>query len=217
MLPDRSTNSADSGASRDQPSDAFLIESLRGGDSAALDKLMDRYDRLVRYVIYQLSKDHCRKDPEWLDSVASAAWLGFFNATCRADAESPRSTAALLTQIARNQAVTALRKTRRAPASVDVPESAEALPGTDVTDDPAALNAEIEDLGMLQACLERLSEPDRALTSQLVAITERRWRAAAEALGMSESTLRSKWRRVVDQLRECMDRKSRGEFAPRGR
>ena len=57
--------------------EAYLVQSVLGGDPAALRELMSRYDRLVRYAVFRAARDRCRKDPEWLDSIGSATWAGF--------------------------------------------------------------------------------------------------------------------------------------------
>jgi DNA-directed RNA polymerase specialized sigma24 family protein len=80
--------------------------------------------------------------------------------------------------------------------------------------EPSLTLSEIEELGALRECLDDLDPNDRTLTSQLTAITERRWKAAAEALGMSESTLRSKWGRILERLRGCVERKTGIRLAP---
>ena len=64
--------------------------------------------------------------------------------------------------------------------------------------------------------LDALEGDDRALVAQLDAITDRRWKDAAQALGMKESTLRSRWQRVLERLRECMTERTDNPFAPRG-
>jgi len=196
----------------ESPSDAFLVASLTAGDAAALRTLVDRYDRLVRYTIYRLTKDRCVKDPQWLDAVASTTWTGFVRAMRRPDKEPPRSVSALLASIARNQAVSALRG-RPAPAISLEGHDAEFQDAESI--DPADLLVEVEELDTLRACLACLDADDRLLVSQLRLITERRWRAAAEALGMSESTLRSKWGRVLDRLRACVERKTASGLARR--
>ena len=57
-----------------EPSDNELLVAIGRGDPLALRLLMDRFDRLVRYVIYRASRQRCRRDPLWLDSVASEVW-----------------------------------------------------------------------------------------------------------------------------------------------
>lgn len=214
MLANRSARSGARGAEPPEPSDEFLVQSLRGGDAAALKQLMDRYDRLVRYSVYKLTKDQCQKDPQWLDSIASATWAGFVQSVTREGGESLRSVSAFLIFVARNQAISALRRKRHDAVFLDAdPKTGQPEIAVELKD-PSLLVSEIEELAALRDCLGNLDTEDRPLTSQLAAITERRWKAAAEALGMSESTLRSRWGRILDQLRDCVERRTGIRLAP---
>jgi DNA-directed RNA polymerase specialized sigma24 family protein len=69
---------------------------------------------------------------------------------------------------------------------------------------------------VMRECLHELDSEDQAMASQLQAITERQWRIASEALGVSESTLRSRWKRTLDRLRSCIARKTGKNLAPDG-
>ena len=105
--------SGDTSAEHDQtsgPDDGFLVASLLGGDSAALSKLMERYDRLVRYTIFRVARGLCERDPDWLESVASDTWAGFVQSMRREAGGRPQSMKAYLAQIARNRAVSAMRQ-----------------------------------------------------------------------------------------------------------
>ncbi len=197
------------------PSDDFLISSLLGGDETALRKLIDRYDRLVRFTIYRSSKAQCAADPQWLDSVASSAWAGFLQTLRRRSADCPRSTAALLATIARNHAVSALRTRMGQPLATDDAQALASFPAT--LDDASVLLAEVELLAALRDCSATLDEPDRLILSQSSLLLERRWRDAAAALAVSESTLRYRWTRVLERLRDCVEGKTGREFAPQDR
>jgi hypothetical protein len=63
-----------------EPSDDALAALVAGGDETALRMLLDRYDRLVRYTIYRTARGMCKRDPQFLDSVATEAWMGFVRA-----------------------------------------------------------------------------------------------------------------------------------------
>jgi len=198
------------------PDDGFLISSMVGGDAAALHKLMDRYDRLVRYTIFRVAKERCTADPDWLDSVAGDTWTGFVESMRRDPDNSPRSLAAYLARTARNRAVSAVRRVARDvdALSLDTDDAGREVAST--LDDPKETLERVELLGVLRECLHELESDDQALASQLEAITERRWRQASEALGISESTLRSRWKRTLAQLRRCVERKGVKTLAPPG-
>lgn len=190
------------------PDDDYLITSLVGGDAAALTALMGRYDRLVRYTIRCSSREQCRRDPHWLESVASDTWFGFVRSLKREPTKKPQSVPAYLSRIARNQSVTALRRAKGPVQAVNVDPESEAweIPGN--LEDPSEVAARLEDLAALRECVSKLDDPDQAMVEQLSAITARRWRDAADALGIPESTLRSRWKTVLVRLRRCLQRKS---------
>ena len=198
------------------PDDDFLIAAVRGGDAAALRKMMDRYDRLVRYTIYRLSKDRCQRDPHWLESIASDTWAGFVRSTQRDPANRPKSVAAYLASIARNQCANAARQAGGRRGTVPLADDDDTVLIPAKTEDPGEFVSRIEDLEALRRCLGELDERGREIVSQLGAITERRWREAAGALGISESTLRSRWKRTVERLRGCLRQKTGKSFAPHG-
>lgn len=217
MPTDRAVESRERNRSSPYPTDAFLIASVLGGDAAALGKLMDRYDRLVRYTVFSASTDRCSRDPQWLDAMASATWEGFVQSMRHDPDNRPRSLRAYLTRIARNQVVSALRGVRSGAEVVEIDASADQVVVTSELEEPVETLSRLELLEALRACLSELSPEDRTLATQLEAITERRWKDAAAALGLAESTLRSRWRSTLERLRGCVRRKTGEEtFAPGG-
>ncbi len=201
---------ADSG-----PSDAFLIAGLIGGDAAALGALIRRYDGLVRYAIFRLSVQECRRDPDWVDSVASATWAGFVRSMQRAGSHPPASAKAYLARIAHNQTISARRAASTGEAAgLSIHGDEGSLDIASEAEEPVEVLSGLESLESLKACLASLEQDDRTLVSQLPAITERRWRDAAAALGMSESTLRSRWKGALGRLRACVDGKTGKRLAP---
>lgn len=187
--------------------DEFLIASLAGGDAAALDKLMDRYDRLVRFAIFRASKEQCRRDPQWLDSIASATWAGFVTSLRRAPENRPRAVKAFLVQIARNQIVSALRKASTEKAMVSISDR-ENVQIESQHENHVDVLARLELIEALRACLADLDSDDRPLAAQLGAIIERRWKEAASVLGIPESTLRSRWKVLLERLGDCVEHKT---------
>ncbi len=194
--------------------DGFLIAGIRGGDEAALRKLIERYDRLVRLTVFRASTKIAASDPQWVDSIASATWAGLVRSLRSDPTQTPDALPAYLVRIARNQVVSALRRLRPSEASADVVDVAESANevGDSLTPSNLAENAEL--LGLLRECFSLLDRADQRLTSQLPAIMDRKWERAADILGLSESTLRSQWKRTLEKLRLCLERKSGSRFAP---
>jgi len=181
--------------------DNDLAIAIAAGHEPALRQLMQRYDRLVRYTIFRHTGDRCQSDPQWIDGVASAVWTGMVRAIRRDRYKVPESLRAYVVGVARNQAISALRKagSSKNPPTLDIDAaSGESDPGAA---DPADVAEVMETLTALRDCLDLLAGDDRTLAEQLPMILDRRWREAAEALKMRESTLRSRWKRVLEQLR----------------
>ena len=76
MPTSRATSSTSSSIKGDGPDDQFLMQALLGGDAAAMNKLMQRYDRLVRFTIFRVAKSRCLSDPHWVDTIATDTWTG---------------------------------------------------------------------------------------------------------------------------------------------
>lgn len=204
---------AKSVSSRD-PTEAHLLAALAKGDADALRALIRRYDRLVRYTIHRATPHHCRKDPQWLDSVATDTWAGFVRSMQRGGSTPVASVCAYLVRTAKNQCATALRRLPASEAATELPDDDSAHAAAAHAESPADTLAGIEELEALRDCVSRLNADEAAMLSQLTAITERRWRDAAAGLGMPESTLRSRWKEILDQLRRLMREKTRRSLAP---
>ena len=186
----------------DHPTDAQLLAGIAGGDPLAIRRVMDRYDRLVRYTIYRISRERCRRDPLWLDSVASEVWTD----VCRSARTQPDQAIvnihAYLIQIARRRCIDALRRRAEASQGGGEADYSQVLVGEEDTSD---VLEHLEQLSALRSCMSKLAEDDRRLCGELAAITAGHWREAAERLEMPESTLRSRWKRVLDRLRACLE------------
>lgn len=201
-------------AQSDQPADSFLVSGIVGGDAAALRKLMGRYDRLVRYAIYQMSKARCVQDADWLETLASDTWTGFVQSVQRNPQTELASVKAYLVRIARNRCASALR--RLGPEAEHLVHTAD-LASVEIEskmEEPIELLSRVELLDALRGCLEDLDADSRPMAGELSAITERRWKRAAENLGVSESTLRSRWSKVLERLRRCVFAKTGNSLAP---
>ncbi len=186
-------------------SDRDLVLEFLGGHAHALERLMDRYDGLVRYTVHRYSRAQCRSDPQWLDSVASETWVGFVASLRRLGDHLPVSLRGYLVQTARNKTISAVRAASR--KSIPISDGAEADPAAPGPG-PDEVVARFEQAQALRDCIERLSDSDKEICAHLEAITERRWRDAAVALGLPESTLRSRWKKILEQLRHCMGQKT---------
>jgi RNA polymerase sigma factor (sigma-70 family) len=194
------------GGARDEtPRDAYLLAGLGRGEPEALGRLMDRYDRLVRYTIYRISRERCGRDPLWLDSVASEVWLDVTRSARAQPDLAVANVPSYLIQIARRRCIDAIRRRGEAPEATGGSEDLTASQIPANKEDTSETLSRFEQLSAVRECLGRLNEDDRALCSELSAITAGRWREAAGRLGMPESTLRSRWKRVLDRLRAGLE------------
>ena len=208
---------SDHDASPDEASavtDQFLMDSMLGGDAAALRQLMERYDRLVRYTVFHCARSRAKSDPQWVDSTASVTWSGFVQSLRRRPDSRPESVAKYLVRIARNSAVSELRKVATAERHSSLETVDEAEQASSSADDPAVEIERIELIEALRGCFSDLGAEDRPLSAHLEAILNRRWREAAEALNTKESTLRSRWKKVLEALKRCVEGKIGKSFAP---
>jgi RNA polymerase sigma factor (sigma-70 family) len=195
------------------PEDRQLVVALLAGDAEALRRLIERYDRLIRYAIFKAGRRYCDRDPAWLDARANEAWSGIVQALRRLGPRHlPSNVGTYFAQVARNKALDAIRQ---ADAEQIIPFVAKDLadhgsdPESDPEDDPAAILENLEELDALRDCLARLSEQDQVICAEIGLIMEKQWEEAAARLEMAESTLRSRWRGVLGRLRVCLEKKSK--------
>lgn len=200
--------------SSNQPTDEFLVSSMLTNDEQALQSLINRYDKLIRYTIFRASKTLCQKDPQWLEMVASNTWLGFVHSMRHDPNTPPDNLAAYLARIARNQTLSALRSIRKSQEIQQNIGVLEKQTDKEKLESPEESMIKIEELEALNNCLAELNEDQQKLVSQLDSITRRRWKEAAQVLGMQESTLRSRWVRILERLKRCMKEKTGKSFAP---
>ena len=201
---------------RGLPDDAALVRGVAKGDPGALRNLMDRYDRLVRYAIYRNLKGHCLRDPTFVDARASEVWAGFVESVRRPGSGVDDNLKAYLIRIARNKCHDFLRRTAQEPVSGGLLGEAANL--TDPDPDPLSVLLELEQVETLRQCIAELPANDRNLFSQLDLIVNGRWTEAARRLSVPESTLRSRWPRVLSTLRASFSRTSAKfpkSFAPK--
>ncbi len=192
----------------DQPeSDADLVRQIRDGASDPVRTLMDRYDRLVRYTVFRAARDRCQREPDWLDARASETWTGFIRSVRRPGGSVPADVGAYLVRITRNKVRDALRIAQALADRIGPAGDHDISQIVDENEDTADSAARLEELAGLRACIKRLSDEDQRLCGEIHLIADRRWKEAAERLGMAESTLRSRWERVLDRLRRAMGQK----------
>lgn len=205
-----STDSADrpGAGTDDDPPDAALLQGIVRSDPDALRALMRRYDRLVRFAIYRTCRAHCTQDPDWLDARASETWTGFIRSMQRPGARPLGDVPSYLLQIARHKCLDAVRISRALADQTVTAGDAEIAQLPDTNENTTELLSRLGQLEALRACMAGLNPADRALCSQLHLIVERRWTEAAEKLAIPESTLRTQWRGVLDQLRACLEKKT---------
>lgn len=213
MSPESNTDGSTDARERGCGDDRFLMTSALGGDSAALRKLMDRYDRLVRYTVFRAAQGKAMADPQWVDAVASSTWTGFVQTLRRQPDNLPESLATYLVRVARNCTVSAFRREARADPPFESSDAGGFEPISS-DEDPSVLLERLEMLGVLRECLTELGGEMQRASTQLDAIMGRRWQEAANALGVSESTLRSRWQKTLELLRGCVERKSGKSVAP---
>ncbi|MCC7292489.1 MAG: sigma-70 family RNA polymerase sigma factor [Phycisphaerales bacterium] len=161
--------------------------------------LMQRYDRLVRFAIFRASRSRSLRDPDWLDTIAADTWTAFLRSfTIGRGPDSALKS--YLVSIARHKTVSAIRAAQRTlPAmTTDKPEEADDRAA------PADLLVELEDIERLHAAVGSLDPEDQRILAQATLVTAKRWEEASRVLGMAESTLRSKWQRILKRLRRVM-------------
>jgi len=193
----------------DHPPDGELVRRIRAGDAGELNALMSRYDRLVRYTIFRACRQRCARDPHWLDARASETWTGLLESIRRHNFATPDDLPKYLTQIARNKCQDAIRIGSALAGRMVSADEEELSQLSSRQEDTADALSRLETLDTLRACMQALDSEDRAICGQLTLIVERRWKEAAERLGIAESTLRSRWARLLDRLRSDLDEKNR--------
>lgn len=202
------------GPTEDRPDDAQLLWRLRTGEGDALRELIRRYDRLVRYAVFRLCPGECRRDPMFLDARASETWTGLVRSVQRAETGLPKKIKTYLIQIAKNKCADAMR--RGEPALNTEGEAAGDAIGELQAPAQASVDLLIraEEILALRECIDQLSAREKRICEQMEHLVSGRWRRAAEAVGMPESTLRSQWPGIIRKLKACLEKKTSRNFAP---
>ena len=184
--------------------DARLVRGVLAGDADSLRQLIDHYDRLIRYTVHRSASTACRRDPSFLDACASDAWLGFVESIRRLGSGPNGSLGPYLVQIARNKCLDHLRRVARTPSTEAFEEKAATITADNL--DPLSVLLDLERADVLRSCIQKLGDEDRKLLQEMELVADRRWKEAAQRLGEPESTLRSRWDRMLDRLRRCVEK-----------
>jgi RNA polymerase sigma-70 factor (ECF subfamily) len=171
------------------PSDEALVERVRGGDVGALEALMRRHNRLL----YRTARAILRDDAEAEDAVQEA-YLRAYRALDGFRGESKFST--WLVRIAANEA---LMRRRARPRTADVvPLEAADLQAREERGDHMLRR-------LLEKRIDALPDDYRAVFV-LRAVEELSVEETAQALGIPEATVRSRFFRARGLLRESLAR-----------
>lgn len=207
--PDRSESDA-------RRQDLESVERFLNGDEQGIRDLLDRYDRLVRFSIFKTGRRYCQKDPDWLNARANEAWSRIVERLRWR--ESPSNFPAYFSQISRNTCLDAIARADRREAFRIAEYGSDGNPiDADDEADPAAVIEHLDQLDAIRSVIPSLSQADRQILDEVGLIVDRKWREAADRLGMAESTLRSRWEGILARLRTGLSEKKSKSFAPQNR
>lgn len=172
------------------PSDEALVDRLRGGDLGALEALMRRHNRLL----YRTARAILRDDAEAEEAVQEA-YLRAYRALETFRGESKFST--WLVRIAANEALMRRRARRRTADVVPLEAAAELQSEEERGDDMLRR--------LLEKRIDALPDDYRAVFV-LRAVEDFSVEETAQALGIPEATVRSRFFRARGLLRESLAR-----------
>ncbi len=183
------------------------VARLRRGDLDALSGLITRYqNRLYRYFLRLV------RQPAEAEDLFQQTWLRLAERIRHYD--SNRSFEAWLFTLARNLAIDHMRRIR--PESLDEPISGDPMGETAVarlaSHEPPAFEGifEQERAGRLAGAMDTLPVVYREVLT-LRFEEEMKLEEIAQVLGAPLSTVKSRLRRSLDQLRECLETRHPGE------
>lgn len=184
--------------------DERSIKMLLSGDEQGLRELVERYDRLVRYAIFRAGRRYCERDPHWLDVRANESWTAVVQSLRRG--ATPDNLAGYITQISRNTCIDAVKAAQRRSIfsfTGEAPGDSESI----VNNNPAEMVEYLDQLAAIRELIPGLPKEDQRILGEVALIVERRWKDAAQRLGIAESTLRSRWEGVLVRLRSGLEKK----------
>lgn len=188
-----------------EPSDEALVKRVIGGDTAAFEPLMRRYNR----VLFRTARSIVLDDSE-AEDVLQSAYLQAFSCLSSFRADARLST--WLVRIVMNEALARVRKTQRRAEIIHL----EAYMDDDHIDaqaDASATRFEEPQVAAIRAQTRRLLErkidelPELYRTVfMLREVEEMTVEEASEALGIPEATVRTRHFRGRSMLRESLSR-----------
>ncbi|HEX7249457.1 MAG TPA: RNA polymerase sigma factor [Burkholderiales bacterium] len=177
------------------PADTELVERIRAGDTAAMEALMRRHNR----ILYRTARAILKDDAEAEEAVQDA-YLKAFGALEGFRAESKLST--WLVRIAANEAL--MRRRRRARGAEVIPLNGMEEP-MDHAEGPEQAAGRGELRRVLEARIDRLPDDYRAVFV-LRALEELSVEDTASALDIPEATVRTRFFRARALLRDSLAR-----------
>lgn len=182
--------------------DAVLVERVQAGDLRAFETLMRRYNR----VLFRTARAILKDDAEAEDAVQESYLLAYRSLSMfRGDAR----LSSWLTRIVANEAFTRLRKRARRAAilPLHVDDTAEtdldATLEAPVTDRPDNLAMRSELRRLIEARIDALPDSYRVVFV-LRAVEELTVEETSASLGIPEATVRSRFFRARNLLREAL-------------
>jgi RNA polymerase sigma-70 factor (ECF subfamily) len=184
-------------------SDADLARRIAAGDEDALRRLMRRHNQ----PLFRAARSILRDDAEAEDAVQEG-YLQAYRAmgTFRGDAK----LSTWLMRIVVNEALGRSRKNKRGAEVIAIDSGAQALAAEDTMSDnadqqPDRLAASAQTRRLIEARIDALPEQFRTVFV-LRAVEEMTVEEAAQALGIPEATVRTRFFRARALLRESMSR-----------
>lgn len=176
----------------DGPTDQNLVARIAAGDRQAVPPLFHRYhDRLYRYLARML------RNEAMAEEIANEVFVEVWRSAARYRGESSVST--WMFGIARNRALSSLRKRREAELDSEHAESI-----ADTAETPAEALESKSSAQELRRCMNQLSDDHREVI-QLTYFQEMPIREIAELLGIPENTVKTRMFHARRRLKEIIE------------
>jgi RNA polymerase sigma-70 factor (ECF subfamily) len=187
------------------PSDEALVARVIGGDTAAFEPLMRRYNR----VLFRTARSIAQDDSE-AEDVLQSAYLQAFSTLSSFRSEARLST--WLVRIVMNEALARVRKTQRRAEIIHLEAymdddhiDAQADAGITRFEEPQAAAMRAQTRRLLERKIDELPESFRTVF-MLREVEEMSVEEVSEALGVPEATVRTRHFRGRSMLRESLSR-----------